>query len=175
MHISALFPMLCAIAAFVLSMLCLFAGSKPGFMEEYSIITVRPSFYKLAVANVSSQLNTSTVGQNIISIKTASDTTPSSALISTISSNARDKMISTDVKVSRDLNGIIGDSANKFATDLGIKQWYSMHLMDMCEGTYTPNATTSGAQLNVTSCTNITAMCKILICFIQHHEKLIMK
>jgi len=51
MHISALFPMLCAIVAFVLSMLCLFAGSKPGFMEEYSIIMVRPSFHKLALAN----------------------------------------------------------------------------------------------------------------------------
>jgi len=68
------------------------------------------------------------------------------------------------MKVSRELNGAIGDYANKFATELGIKQWYSMHLMDMCEGTYTPNATASGAKLNVTSCTNVTAMCKILLC-----------
>jgi general stress protein CsbA len=30
----------CAIVAFVLSMLCLFAGHKPGFMEEYHIVTV---------------------------------------------------------------------------------------------------------------------------------------
>jgi hypothetical protein len=40
MRLSALFPMACAIVAFVLSMLCLFAGHKPGFMEEYHIIEV---------------------------------------------------------------------------------------------------------------------------------------
>ena len=34
--------MACAIVAFVLSMLCLFAGHKPGFMEEYHIVTVWP-------------------------------------------------------------------------------------------------------------------------------------
>ena len=40
MRLSALFPLACAIVAFVLSMLCLFAGHKPGFMEEYHIVTV---------------------------------------------------------------------------------------------------------------------------------------
>jgi hypothetical protein len=30
----------------------------------------------------------------------------------------------------------------------------------MCEGTYTPNATVTSAKLNVTSCSNVTAMCK---------------
>jgi general stress protein CsbA len=32
--------MACAIVAFVLGMLCLFAGHKPGFMEDYHIVTV---------------------------------------------------------------------------------------------------------------------------------------
>lgn len=40
MRATALFPMACAIVAFVLGMLCLFAGHKPGFMEDYHIITV---------------------------------------------------------------------------------------------------------------------------------------
>lgn len=57
------------------------------------------------------------------------------------------------------INGAIGDAADKLASELGIKQWYSMHMLDMCEGTYTPNATATSAQLNVTSCTNMTAMC----------------
>jgi hypothetical protein len=38
----ALVPLAFAIVGFILSMLCLFAGNKPGFMEEYHIITVRP-------------------------------------------------------------------------------------------------------------------------------------
>jgi len=41
---------------------------------------------------------------------------------------------------------------------LGIKQWYSLHLMDLCEGTYTPNATHKNAHLNVSTCSNQTAM-----------------
>ena len=155
--------MLGAIVAFVLSMLCLFAGSKPGFMEEYSVIMVRPlSSMAYLLLMFHSQLNTSTVGESIISARAASDSTPSSALRSIIDSDAQDKIVSTNVEVSRDLNGIIGDDANKLASDLGIKQWYSMHMMDMCEGTYTPNATASGTKLNVTSCTNVTTMCKRL-------------
>jgi hypothetical protein len=34
-----------------------------------------------------------------------------------------------------------------------------MHLMDMCEGSYTPNATAPRAQQNISSCTKPTAMC----------------
>jgi len=44
MRPSALFPMACAIVGFVLSMLCLFAGHKAGFMEDYAIMTVRYLF-----------------------------------------------------------------------------------------------------------------------------------
>ena len=41
MRITALLPLALAIVAFVLSMLCLFAGHKPGVLEDYHIITVR--------------------------------------------------------------------------------------------------------------------------------------
>lgn len=40
MRAAALVPVALAIVAFVLSMLCLFAGNKPGFMEDYHIVTV---------------------------------------------------------------------------------------------------------------------------------------
>ncbi|RAL58086.1 hypothetical protein DID88_009699 [Monilinia fructigena] len=54
-------PMVCSIVTFVLAMLCLFAGNKPGFMEDYHIVT----------------LNTSEVGQNLVPTKTSgSDSTP---------------------------------------------------------------------------------------------------
>ena len=43
MRLIALFPLLCVIVAFVLSMLCIFAGSKPGFMENFDLLTVSPS------------------------------------------------------------------------------------------------------------------------------------
>jgi hypothetical protein len=41
MRPTALIPVLCAAAALVLGFLCLFAGQKKDFMEDYHIITVR--------------------------------------------------------------------------------------------------------------------------------------
>jgi len=43
MRISALAPVLLCTAALVLSFLCLFAGSKRGFMNDYSILTLNTS------------------------------------------------------------------------------------------------------------------------------------
>ena len=40
MQFLAFFPRACAVVAFVLSILCLLAGYKPGFMENYHIIAV---------------------------------------------------------------------------------------------------------------------------------------
>ena len=48
MRFTAIFPLLCAIAALVLSLLCMFAGSKPGFMEDAAIVTVRFYLVKFA-------------------------------------------------------------------------------------------------------------------------------
>lgn len=37
----ALFPLACAIPSFILTILCLVAGSKQGYMEDYNVMTVR--------------------------------------------------------------------------------------------------------------------------------------
>ncbi|ESZ93470.1 hypothetical protein SBOR_6148 [Sclerotinia borealis F-4128] len=142
----AAIPMACSFVTFVLGMLCLFAGNKPGFMEDYHIIT----------------LNTSDVGQNLIPTSSSgSSSTPTIASpVEVISSLAnlipREPGIGDDI--ANALGGIENDIAGKLAKTLGIKEWYSLHLMDMCEGTYTPNATARGAKYNVSSCTNQTAM-----------------
>lgn len=41
MRPTAILPVLCTIGALVLAFLCIFAGNKPGFMENYDILTVR--------------------------------------------------------------------------------------------------------------------------------------
>ncbi|TVY94534.1 SUR7 family protein [Lachnellula willkommii] len=143
MRATALLPMACAIVGFVLSMLCLFAGHKPGFMEEYHIIT----------------LNTSTLGHNLIdkavTTTTSSTATPTATSIGSLLSGIKHNITDT---IEGDLNGILNDVADKLSQKLGIKQWYSLHLMDSCEGTYAPNATEKGADLNITTCSNETAM-----------------
>ena len=48
MRFTAILPLLLTLGAFILGMLCLFAGSKPGFMENYDIVTVSlPPLYYL--------------------------------------------------------------------------------------------------------------------------------
>jgi hypothetical protein len=65
MRFIAILPVLCCTAALILSFLCLFAGHKKGFMEDYSLLT----------------LNTSAVGQNLVSSATSdSDSTLSSII-----------------------------------------------------------------------------------------------
>jgi len=144
MRITALFPLACAITAFVLGMLCLFAGHKPGFMEDYHIIS----------------LNTSTLGHNLIpSETTESGPTPTATSVGSFFSNlAKNVTGEIEDEIEEQLNDFVGDIADKLADVLGIDEWYSLHLMTLCEGEYSPNATHKGARKNVTHCTNQTAM-----------------
>lgn len=52
------------------------------------------------------------------------------------------------------LAGMPGDSAaDGMSAVLGISEFYSLHVMNVCEGTFAPNATATGAWRNVSSCT----------------------
>lgn len=55
--------------------------------------------------------------------------------------------------VAGKLSDLENDIADKLAKALGIKQFYSLHLSDMCEGDFTPNATDANAGFNATKCT----------------------
>lgn len=106
------------------------------------------------------QLNTSTLGHNLVgssATTTSSTAQPTATSIGSFLSGIKHNITDT---IEGDFNGVIGDVADKLAKELGIKQWYSLHLMDTCEGTYLPNATEKGANLNISTCSNQTAMCK---------------
>lgn len=106
------------------------------------------------------QLNTSTLGHELVPTSTSSSsssaTSTSSSLGSFISSLAKNV---TDY-IEGELSDIEGDIADKLAEELGISQWYSLHLMDLCQGSYAPNATAKNSKKNTTECSNQTAMCK---------------
>jgi len=123
--------MACAIVAFVLSMLCLFAGHKAGFMEDYHILA----------------LNTSTLGHNLLSTSSNSQAGPIGSFFHNITNT-----------IENELDGVLNDVADDLSKVLGISQWYSLHILDQCEGSYSPNATAKGAKYNVTKCTKDTAM-----------------
>ncbi|KAM3067405.1 hypothetical protein ACMFMG_011555 [Clarireedia jacksonii] len=115
-----------------------------------------------------SQLNTSDVGANLIPTST-SGILPSSTsssiggIISGLSSllpRAPEPLPEPGLgdAIENALGALADDVTDVITRELGIKEWYSLHLMDMCEGEYKPNATAKGAAKNVSRCSNQTAM-----------------
>ncbi|KAL8687096.1 MAG: hypothetical protein Q9218_006636 [Villophora microphyllina] len=125
MRPTAIFPLLCTFVAFILSLLCIFAGSRRGYIEQGDILT----------------LNTSMLGR--VTLNTSKT---SSSLLNSIGSS-----------IKGEVNDLIADVARQF----NIHDFYSAHLLDYCEGYYTPSAfanATVAPHKNVTRCSNHTAM-----------------
>lgn len=51
------------------------------------------------------------------------------------------------------LSDIQNDLADQLAKKLGIKEFYSIHLVDLCQGDFSPKPTDPEATFNVTNCT----------------------
>lgn len=51
------------------------------------------------------------------------------------------------------LKDIQNDLADQLAKKLGIKEFYSIHLVDLCQGDFTPKATDPEATFDVKECT----------------------
>lgn len=65
----------------------------------------------------------------------------------------QDGLDDIEQQISDQLNDITNDIADQLAHELGISQWYSLHIMNACEGNFAPNATSPGAWYNTTNCT----------------------
>lgn len=138
-------PIVTSLAAFILVLLALLAGSRPGFMEDYDLVA----------------FNTSGLGKNLIDLDSDKKPTPTS------DSSRCDKLsgflgkacssagaVIDDVKddVEDTLNDIGNRVADHLADRLGIAEFYSLHALTICEGEFKPNATARGADRNVTEC-----------------------
>ncbi|KAI7296941.1 hypothetical protein KC352_g6 [Hortaea werneckii] len=106
MRLLAILPLALSAAALILSFLCLFAGSKKGFMEDYAVVT----------------LNASQIGQSLFedgdSSSSSDSDNPLSSFIDDVTSSIEDE---------------IEDTLTSFAKDLGLHDFYSAHLLDFCE------------------------------------------
>lgn len=161
MKFTASIPLIFSMVSFVLTMLALFAGSKKGFMEDYHIIvfntsTLGHNFIESLADGNSSASSTATTAS-----ATATTTSKSGILggiggiISTIEASATAVVGSMESKAASILNDVGNDVADKLADELGIEQFYTLHVMDLCEGEYSPNATSSNPSYNVTNCTTV--------------------
>lgn len=169
-------PLLFSAVSFVLTMLALFAGHQKGFMEDYHVI----------------MFNTSTLGQNWLenvasgssSSSSSPTTTAASAtttstdtgifgiggghkprgLLSSIEASATALVGSLESQAASILNDVGNDIGDKLANELGIEQFYSIHVMDLCQGDFAPNATDPhGTWLNISSCTQSMDFCMVFL------------
>ncbi|KAH8681361.1 actin cortical patch SUR7/pH-response regulator pali [Xylariales sp. PMI_506] len=133
--LTVVIPLILSIAGFALAMIALFAGSKPGQMEEFHIVAI----------------NMSNFGHDLVptSTTTSQPTSTGSGIGSIFSS----LLATAESTIENGLDDLEGDVADELSAALGISQWYSLHLTTACEGNFAPNATTPGATYNTTNCT----------------------
>lgn len=104
------------------------------------------------------------LGHNLIGTSTSGDSSPTTTSTSGggggiggfLTSLVASATSAVGGAVESGIASIEGDIADKLADELGIKEFYALHAMDMCEGDFRPNATAPGATYNATS-TNCTA------------------
>jgi hypothetical protein len=121
-------------------------------MEDFDILTVNlhSTLHVKPHPNTISQLNTSRIGYNLLNTTKQGDN-PVSSFFHNIENH-----------FSQEINEAAGD----IAEELGLDDFYSVHLLDYCYGDYTPgpvpNATLSSKSIhkNLTACSNRTAMYK---------------
>lgn len=135
MRFIAILPVLLVLISLILTFLCIFAGSSRGFMEDYALLT----------------LNTSRFGEQFLA--TASNSGDSGNPITNLLNN-----------ITNSIETGIDDEINSIARQFGLHDWYSLHVLDYCEGYYVPgplpNATVTSGDIweNVTACSNHTAL-----------------
>jgi hypothetical protein len=154
MRPTALIPVLCCTAALILSFLCLFAGHKASFMEDYHLMTVSPATFITPFEPYTNnvQLNTSLLGETLLNESRPTDTgNPLTNLLNSI---------------PNEISGAINDRIGELQERLGIEDFYSAHMLDYCYGQYTPaevaNSTVKQSDIskNVTACSQSKAMYK---------------
>ena len=147
MRLSALFPLLCALAAFILSLLCLLAGSTPSFLPSADLLTVCLPYLGFDLHQIDLlQLNTSRIGHTTLFNNSGSSSGFFSSLINGLEG---------------DVNSLFDNITSDIAREFKIHDFYTAHIMNYCEGFYEPNTTVTGEEHpseNVTYCSNRTAL-----------------
>lgn len=153
-RIHAALPVLASLAAFILTLLALLAGSVhgPNSLRDYDMI----------------MFNTSGLGKDFLLSREKPAETPTPAeedpsrcdkllLDDLIEKCKKGKEAAADAvdKAKDKVNEIANDIVDRLADELGIKEYYALHVMTLCEGDFTPNATAPSASRNTTDCTQV--------------------
>ncbi|EXJ80026.1 hypothetical protein A1O3_08312 [Capronia epimyces CBS 606.96] len=123
MRFSSILTLACAITAFVLSLLCIFAGSSKSFLQRADLLT----------------LNISRIGHTSIFNTSDGDGGFFSNLVNDLEG---------------DLNSLVNNVTSDIASALNLPDFFNVHVMDFCEGSYLPKPTVHNARENITACSN---------------------
>ncbi|KFA81187.1 hypothetical protein S40288_10209, partial [Stachybotrys chartarum IBT 40288] len=122
----------------ILCALCLSAGHTPGFLEDFAIV----------------RLNTSTIGHSLLDFSRDNDENAGNTSnddnnpLSSISDAWND----VEQEVSNAFDGLANSVIDEAVDLLDIPEWYSLHVMTICEGLNGPDV-----GLNVTQCSDLTS------------------
>ena len=164
----AIFSFLFCVISLIINCLCLFSGNESAYMRNSSMVSVRgrrsraSSRSPLPVlmgfgSDKRPQINTTLLGYDLL--QPNSSNANSVRTIQTIpgssdSTNPVTAQVNESTFTSRSTNV----AAETQSAELGIRQWYSLDILSVCEGSYSPSAFLPGAELEVRSCVSKTPM-----------------
>lgn len=133
MRLSSIATVVCCAGALILSILCLLAGNTRSFLQNADVLTLNMS----RLGYVGDVFNTTNGDGGFL-----------------------DNLIND---AQSELNDLINDATTDIASALNISDFYSVHLMDYCEGMYSPNSTLAAengthVSENVTYCSPANAL-----------------
>lgn len=140
MRFAALFPLVCSAIALILAFLAIFAGSQHDQMEQYDLLTLNTSRIGLSFFNTTKHPSTSRPSND-------------SSFLGSFLDDAKDELKNATDSIEAEIQEDLNKAFRSLAKDLGIYDFYSVHVLDHCEGYFSPNGTSNR---NVTSCSNST-------------------
>uniref|UniRef100_A0A0B7KGA8 SUR7 protein n=1 Tax=Bionectria ochroleuca TaxID=29856 RepID=A0A0B7KGA8_BIOOC len=141
-RLTIIIPLVLSAIGLILAALSLSAGHKEGFMEEYALARV----------------NVSRIGYDLIK---ASDTDGKNNDSGGFLDIIKDLWDDAKHAIIDKLNDLIGGAVDEVADKLGISDWYSVHVMNGCEGSFQPNGTVKSASFQTTNCSDSKAGCNL--------------
>lgn len=93
------------------------------------------------------------LGQNLLPSDNKSDSSNDDDGDDSIWDKVKDKVHDIGDDAKGKINDLAGDIIGDIAGEIGVSDWYSLHIMNACQGNFGANATATHFQLNVTNCT----------------------
>lgn len=115
-------------------------------------------------------MNTSLIGHNLFDKKSKDKSSADKVKDGGLLGDVENWLHDVEGEAKSIFGDITGQIADKLANKLGVSQWYSLHTLNSCEGSYSPNSTAHSPSLNVTNCTSASPTVHLNLTKILDHE-----